>query len=66
LSGPRDNARIASTETEHHHPDISFGFGWGLATVSVSTEKIKGQLVNDFINGEWLLDRPNSSLDFKQ
>jgi hypothetical protein len=51
LSGARDNARIASTETEHHHPDISFGFGWGLATVFQSTEKIKGQLVNDFING---------------
>ena len=34
-------------ETEGHHPDISFGCGH--ATVSLSTEKIKGLPVKDFI-----------------
>jgi 4a-hydroxytetrahydrobiopterin dehydratase len=34
-------------ETEGHHPDIRFS--WGCATVSVSTEKIQGLLVKDFI-----------------
>src|SRR5258708_34664411 len=33
--------------TEGHHPDISFG--WGYAAVSLSTEKIKGLPVKDFI-----------------
>jgi pterin-4a-carbinolamine dehydratase len=34
-------------ETEGHHPDIRFG--WGYATVSLSTEKVKGLVVKDFM-----------------
>jgi 4a-hydroxytetrahydrobiopterin dehydratase len=51
-------------ETEGHHPDISFGCGY--PTVSLSTENIKGLACERLHHGEWLLDRHDRSLDFKQ
>ena len=49
-------------EMAGHHPDISFGWGCGLAEYREDQRAACERLRH----GEWLLDRPDRSLDVKQ